>query len=43
MIPPLPRSAIGAERRVAEPQHRGDQHVEHRLLVVDVVVEEALP
>ena len=41
MIPPLPRSAIGAEGRVAQPQHGGDQHVEHRLLGVDVVVEEA--
>ncbi len=30
-----------AERGVEEPQHRGDQHVQHRGLGVDVVVEEA--
>ena len=42
MMPPLPRSAIGAERGVAEPQDGGHQHLEHRGLLLDGVVEEAL-
>ena len=31
-----------SERGVREPQHRGDEHVEHRLLLLDGVLEEAV-
>ena len=42
MIPPWPALGHRSQRGVGEPQHRGDQYVEHGGLGVGVVVEEAL-
>ena len=42
MIAPCPRCDHRPERGVGQPQHRGDQHVEEVLLLLDGVVEERL-